>query len=371
MRIAVPALLVGVYAAGGVLVILIAVLGGAAGFLGSCHGPGGPAYRAPSGKTNSADQMANARTITVTTARVGAPERAAVAALAAAMQESELKNVDYGDRDSLGLFQQRSAWGSVAARENPQTATRMFLLGGHGGQRGLLEVPGWRGMSINDAIQAVQRSGRPNAYGKWVPRARTFAARYWPGKAPTSGNTAVLASYRTGAGHSSPQVGPGASAIACPGKGGAATGGTGTGHLPPGWRPPSNKHEAAVVAFARAQLGEPYVYGADGPDAWDCSSLTQAAWRAAGVAIPRTTQGQQSTGAGVPNIAALQPGDLIFLPGSDGSAADPGHVGLYIGHGALIDAPHEGTDVQIEQLSDWKNKIVRIRRPNANPARNA
>jgi cell wall-associated NlpC family hydrolase len=361
----------GLLLTGGIVVILIAFFGGT-GFTGSCTGPGGPAYRAPSGKTYSGDAMDNARTITVTTARLGAPQRAAVIAVDTAMTESSLKNVDYGDRDSLGLFQQRSAWGSRAARENPKAATRMFLTGGHGGQPGLLDLPGWESMPIGAAAQAVQHSAFPGRYAARVSRARKFAQRYWPTKAPTDGNQAVLASYQSTGGGPSTGAGiaPGAGAIPCPGRGGMATGGKTTGHLPPGWKPPSNKQEATVVAFARAQLGDPYVWGANGPDAWDCSSLTQAAWRAAGVTIPRTTQGQQNTGAAVPGISAMKPGDLIFTPGSDGSASDPGHVGLYIGHGALIDAPHHGVPVQIEQVSDWASKIVAIRRPSANPGVN-
>jgi cell wall-associated NlpC family hydrolase len=367
-KVAAAGVVAGLYVAGGVLVILIAAFSSAAGFLGSCGGPGGPAYRSAAGATNSADQMANARTITVTTATIGAPERAAVAALAAAMQESKLKNVHHGDRDSLGIFQQRANWASAAAREDVPTATKMFLTGGRRGGRGLLEVPGWKHMSINDAVQATQRSGTPDAYGKWVPRARAFANRYWPKHAPTSGDKAVLADYQPGK-HSGPStVGPGAGAIACPGKGGAPTGGPGTGQLPKGWKPPSNKQEATVVRFARAQLGKPYVYGAEGPKAFDCSGLTMKAWAAAGVVIPRTTSGQENTGTAVSSTAALKPGDLIFLPGSDGTAAQPRHVGLYIGHGALIDAPHTGTDVQIEQLSHWKSRIVRIRRPSGNTA---
>jgi cell wall-associated NlpC family hydrolase len=354
-----------------VLVIMFSLLGGV-GFVGACQGPGGQNYRAASGKTNSADQMANARTIVITTAKIGAPKRAAVAALAAAMQESKLKNVHHGDRDSLGIFQQRANWASAAAREDVPTATKMFLTGGRRGGRGLLEVPGWKHMSINDAVQATQRSGTPDAYGKWVPRARKFANRYWPSKAPTSGATTTLASYHHGRHTGTHPVADtpaseGAGAKSCPGKGGAHTGGPGTGHLPKGWKAPSNAQERKVVAYARAQLGKPYVYGAEGPKAFDCSGLTMKAWAAAGVVIPRATSGQENTGTAVSSTAALKPGDLIFLPGSDGTAAQPRHVGLYIGHGALIDAPHTGTDVQIEQLSHWTSRIVRIRRPNANP----
>jgi len=79
---------------------------------------------------------------------LGVEPRGWVVALAAGMQESGLRPLPYGDRDSLGVFQQRAAWGSVEQRTNPSTAARMFFTGGHGGQRGLLDVPGWQSMPV-------------------------------------------------------------------------------------------------------------------------------------------------------------------------------------------------------------------------------
>lgn len=98
-----------------------------------------------------------------------------------------------------------------------------------------------------------------------------------------------------------------------------------------------------VVAFARAQLGKPYVFGAEGPNSFDCSGLTQAAWKAAGVSIPRTS----FTQAGLPRVArsAMQPGDLIiFKP-------DHGHVAMFIGNNTIIEAPRPGKSVQTASLS--------------------
>lgn len=92
-----------------------------------------------------------------------------VVALAAGMQESGLRPLPYGDRDSLGVFQQRTAWGSVAQRMDPTSAARMFFTGGHGGQRGLVDIPGWQRMSVTQAAQAVQVSAYPEAYAKWEP----------------------------------------------------------------------------------------------------------------------------------------------------------------------------------------------------------
>lgn len=125
-----------------------------------------------------AEQLDNARTIIAVGQRLGVPVYGWVVALATALQESSLRNLHYGDRDSLGLFQQRAAWGSVAERTNPEIATTMFFTGGRGGQPGLLDIPGWEQMSVTDAAQAVQRSAYPNAYADDEPLARALVAQY-------------------------------------------------------------------------------------------------------------------------------------------------------------------------------------------------
>ena len=93
-----------------------------------------------------------------------------------------------------------------------------------------------------------------------------------------------------------------------------------------------------------------------------------AAWAAAGVALPRTTYDQANVGVAVPGLAAMQAGDLLFIPGSDGTAAHPGHVGMYIGVGGdnrqyLVQAPHIGTVVKVIPVSDWASQVAAIRRP--------
>jgi cell wall-associated NlpC family hydrolase len=100
-----------------------------------------------------------------------------------------------------------------------------------------------------------------------------------------------------------------------------------------------------VIAFARDQLGKPYVWGATGPDSFDCSGLTQAAYKAAGINLPRTTWDQVNVGHRV-SVDALQPGDLIFF------YSDISHVGLYIGDGQMIHAPHTGTVVKIAPITE-------------------
>ncbi|MFF4348056.1 NlpC/P60 family protein [Streptomyces sp. NPDC001530] len=100
---------------------------------------------------------------------------------------------------------------------------------------------------------------------------------------------------------------------------------------------------AKSIAFARAQIGKPYVWGATGPDSYDCSGLTQAAWKAAGVTLPRTTWDQVNAGTTV-SLANAQPGDLIFF------YDDISHVGLYIGNGMMIHAPKPGAYVREESI---------------------
>jgi TP901 family phage tail tape measure protein len=115
----------------------------------------------------AADQIRNAGIIASTGKSLGASNRDIIIALMTALQESTLRNVHYGDRDSLGLFQQRAAWGSEADRMNPAKSARMFFLGGRAGQRGLFDFPNRAKMSLAEAAQAVQVSAFPGAYAKW------------------------------------------------------------------------------------------------------------------------------------------------------------------------------------------------------------
>ncbi|WP_168712611.1 C40 family peptidase [Streptomyces sp. A0958] len=98
-----------------------------------------------------------------------------------------------------------------------------------------------------------------------------------------------------------------------------------------------------VLAFARAQIGKPYVWGAAGPSSYDCSGLTQAAWKAAGVDIPRTTWDQVNVGTRIAT-ADLHPGDLVFF------YDDISHVGIYKGDGMMIHAPKPGASVREESI---------------------
>lgn len=111
-----------------------------------------------------------------------------------------------------------------------------------------------------------------------------------------------------------------------------------------------NSRAAQAVRAALSKLGKPYVWGATGPDRFDCSGLTQWAYKHAGVDPGRTTYSQIHAGISVPR-SLIQPGDLVF--------PHTGHVQMYIGDGKIVEAPHSGANVQIAQLGS----CIAIRRP--------
>ncbi|MEV8003935.1 NlpC/P60 family protein [Streptomyces parvus] len=128
------------------------------------------------------------------------------------------------------------------------------------------------------------------------------------------------------------------------GSGSGSGGGTGTGSGSGSGTGSSYAAKAEkVLAFARAQIGKPYVWGATGPSSYDCSGLTQAAWREAGVTLPRTTWDQVEVGTRVAT-SDLQPGDLVFF------YDDISHVGIYKGDGMMIHAPKPGANVREESI---------------------
>ena len=310
--------------------LLVLVLAATSALATTECGPGGAGGKVQ-GTDLDTEQMANAQVIISTTRGTGLPGYAAVVAVATAEQESSLRNdLRQRDHDSIGLFQQRiSIYGAEVAGD-PVKATLAFLTR-------LVKVPNWQTIPLTQAAQTVQISAFPDAYAKWQPLAEQLVEKLWPGAVTTC-------------------------------DGGTGKGGDDGGGIPPGYHLPSNAQQAAAVSFALAQLGKPYVWGAEGPDGFDCSGLMMASWAAAGVALPRTADQQAHAGVPVVSLADIQPGDLIFIPGSDGTAARPGHVGMYIGtddggRQYLIQAPHTGDVVKVSPVSSWANEIVAIRRP--------
>jgi peptidoglycan DL-endopeptidase CwlO len=122
----------------------------------------------------------------------------------------------------------------------------------------------------------------------------------------------------------------------------AASGGGGGGNIPV---PPSSTLGGQAVAIAEQYLGVPYVWGGASPSGFDCSGLTMYVYGQLGVSLPHNAAAQYGMGTAVPRNA-LEPGDLVFFDGL-------GHVGIYVGGGSFIHAPHTGTVVQISSLSGW------------------
>jgi peptidoglycan DL-endopeptidase CwlO len=248
------------------------------------------------------DQLTNARTIIVTGRQLRVPDRGLVVGIATALQESTLRDLAYGDGDSAGLFQQRSGWGSFGERTDPVTAASMFYTGGRAGQPGLLDIPGWAGMSITAAAQAVQRSAFPLAYAKWETLAASLV-RSVIGGDPLGCSDAIAAGLPSGA------VG-------------------------------------VMLRVALQQQGDPYVWGATGPDAFDCSGLVVYSWRQAGYRLRVRTAAQLHQQSVPVAAGSEQPGDLLFGE-FDQRVAGAGHVMIVVRPGVAVQAPSAGRSVEI------------------------
>ena len=224
-----------------------------------------------------------------------------------------------GDRDSVGLFQQRPSqgWGTSQQLHTPTYAATAFYTR-------LLQVPGWQDMALTDAAQAVQRSAYPGAYAQWDRSATVIVA-------------ALLGQHIPGC---APQV-----------------------------NAPGNPNAQIAVNAALSQLGIRYSYAGGnrhgptlgvcqpGADGWndchivgfDCSGLMLYAWGTAEVTVPHDTVAMWNDPAfdHITDTSQLRPGDMMMFEGPP-----PGHTGIYIGNGQLVDAPHSGSIVKIESDND-------------------
>jgi cell wall-associated NlpC family hydrolase len=303
------------------------------------------------------EQIWNARVITATGMALRVPARGRVVAMATALTESRLLNLAYGDRDSLGLFQQRPSqeWGSAEQVRDPVYASTAFY-------ERLVRVRGWESLTVAQAAQAVQKSSRPGAYARWEPLAsaleKTVAVKLAKASRSRSVRPVTVAGRAAGA-----------RAPGCRDSGdGPGFGSVPDGALPAGYTLPRHapRKVRAAIRWALGQLGTPYQWGGactephgrDPMRRCDCSSLVQAAYRAAGVRLARTTYEQVKQGKAVP-LGGLRPGDLVF---TQGSAAAPEHVGMVIGSGLLVNAPRTGDVVRVATLASWKRQILAARR---------
>jgi peptidoglycan DL-endopeptidase CwlO len=321
-----------------------------------------------------AEQMGNAHTIVTVVAGRHLPVHAAAIAVDTAYTESGLHNTTAEtDHDSQGLFQQRISIYTAAVADDPVKATNAFL-----GR--LIAAPNWQQAPVGVDAQTVQRSHYPDRYQPNAALAAQLVGRFWPAAA-----AATEPSVPTVASNSATPAPPVGGAPICPGGGGALTaGGTiagtitgpndnniaGTTAIPAGLTLSGTAKGNTAVRFALAQLGKPYLFGAAGPDAYDCSGLTMAAWAAAGVTLPHLAAAQTTAGIPEPtDLSQVVSGDLVMIPGSDGTAANPGHVGMVAGyvdradgrHLYLIQAPMTGVPVELTQATEWSGQIVDVR----------
>jgi cell wall-associated NlpC family hydrolase len=288
----------------------------------------------------TAEQTANARIIADVAYRLGLGERGAQIGITVALTESTLINVGYGDLDSRGqmtssrgILQQKSEWGSLADRLDPAKAATMFYTGGHAGQNGLMDIPGWEAMPIPAAAQAVQHSGFPTGsnYAKQLTKGLAVTAALGCGSvAPATGTDVQLPD--------SPFIAVGLRGAVLP--------------VP-------NERVAAALRAGLRMLGTPYGWGqgnANGPTngSFDCSGLMQYVWAQAGLNAPRNSQVQARSGQQVPWAQRL-PGDML---------GTPTHVAMFVatigGVDFMLEAPYTGSWVRIAPVRSHYPNVARI-----------
>jgi hypothetical protein len=261
-----------------------------------------------------AQQLGTVATIVDVGKQRQVPPLAWQVAIQAGMTESGLRNLDHGDRDSVGIFQMRPSmgWGSLAQLMDPTYEVNKFF-------DVLLAVPGWNMMRPGQAAQAVERSAFPDRYN----------------------NFEALAVELLG---SVGQI--------------AVTNLTGCGVLAAFGGPiPANGAAGAAIAFAQQQLGKPYLWGGTGPDMFDCSGLMLRAFQSAGIILPRTAAEQFNAGQHLA-VADAQPGDLLFWATNPQAPDSIHHVALYLGGGQILEAPTTGIPVRIRAVSLTENELV-------------
>lgn len=240
------------------------------------------------------------------------PPRAWQIAIQAGMTESRLRNLNYGDRDSLGIFQMRPSqgWGTVAQVTDPVYQVNKFY-------DVLLTVPDWETRRPGDSAQAVERSAFPSRYHEWEALAVELIEVY-------GGD--VVAYTEVACAEELPAV-------------------------------PPSEVAGQAISFALGEVGKPYVWGAVGPDSYDCSGLMMRAYESAGVTLPRVSRQQYWAGAQLP-VRQAQPGDLLFW-GYDTSDPDSiHHVAMYLGNGQIVEAANPGVPLRQRAVSFDEKELM-------------
>lgn len=240
----------------------------------------------------------------------GLSPRAWQIAIQAGMTESGMRNLNYGDRDSLGIFQMRPSmgWGTVAQLQDPVYEINKFY-------DVLLAVPKWDQQRPGAAAQAVERSAFPDRYHRWEPMAAYLVEN----------------------------VGQVADMVGCGESVGLAL--------------PANQAAASAITFALGEQGKPYVWGATGPNSYDCSGLMLRAYEAAGITLDRVSRDQYRDGAMLPARTA-QPGDLLFWGYDPSNPNTIHHVAMYLGDGKIVEAQQTGVPVHVRSVSFDENELL-------------
>ncbi|WP_018686314.1 C40 family peptidase [Actinokineospora enzanensis] len=287
--------------------------------LTSCNASLGPISTGPAGSgaadaANLSEEQRGTVALIITIGKQrNLSSRAWQVAIQAGMTESGLRSLDYGDRDSLGIFQMRPSmgWGTAAEVTNPTYAINKFY-------DVLLALPDWDTQRPGDSAQDVERSAFPDRYHRWEPMAAFLI-----------GELGQVANY-TGCGEGLGALLPAPTAAA----GGA-------------------------MQFALSQQGKPYLWAAsiDQQDSYDCSSLMLQSYRSAGVLLPRTSREQYHAGALLP-VEQAQPGDLLFWAYDESDPSTIHHVAMYLGDGKIVEAQQTGVPVHIRPVSFTEGELM-------------
>jgi hypothetical protein len=249
----------------------------------------------------------------------------------ASLVESGLKNVNYGDADSIGLFQmRRSIWDQGPYRgygRRPELQLRWFL----------------------DHAEAVKRGRQqsgaglgPRSYGEWIADIERPAAQYrgrYQLRLDEARDLLAQARSRSTQGSGSNHAGILPVVDSDGGKGGL---------------------RASIVENARSFVGTPYVWGGTSPRGFDCSGFVQYVYARAGIPLPRVSFQQANAGTRIP-LNDLRPGDLVAWDNSSrNNGAD--HIAIYLGHGRIAEAPRTGIDLRVRRLGQdegaWGSRVI-------------